>query len=77
MQSETPESFRELCARGQKESNIETVEEIVDRLLRKDKTEAKQMSGAPKQAIEVPPVTRSHNISGQATVTNFVGAGYC
>jgi hypothetical protein len=65
MQSEMPESFRELCARGQKESNIETVEEIVDRLLRKDKTEAKQMSGAPKkQAIEVSLVTRSHNISG-------------
>ncbi len=33
MQSETPESFRELCARAQKESDIETVAEIVDRLL--------------------------------------------
>jgi hypothetical protein len=33
MQSETPESFRELCARAQKESEIETVAEIVDRLL--------------------------------------------
>jgi hypothetical protein len=48
MQSEMPENFRELCARAQKESNIETVGEIVDRLLRKDKTEAKQMSGSPK-----------------------------
>jgi hypothetical protein len=34
MQSETPESFHELCARAQKESGIETVAEIVDRLLR-------------------------------------------
>jgi hypothetical protein len=42
------ESFRELCARAQKESNIETVGEIVDRLLRKNKTEARQMSGSPK-----------------------------
>jgi len=33
MQSETPESFHELCARAQKESDIETVAEIVDRLL--------------------------------------------
>lgn len=42
MQSEMPESFRELCARAEKESNIETVEEIVDRLLRRDKIEAEQ-----------------------------------
>jgi hypothetical protein len=33
MQSEMPESFRELCARAQKESDLETVAEIVDRLL--------------------------------------------
>lgn len=33
MQSEVPESFRELCARAQKESDVETVAEIVDRLL--------------------------------------------
>jgi len=33
MQPETPESFHELCARAQKESDIETVAEIVDRLL--------------------------------------------
>jgi len=33
MQSETPENFHELCARAQKESDIETVAEIVDRLL--------------------------------------------
>jgi TATA-binding protein-associated factor Taf7 len=51
MQSETPESFRELCARAQKETDIETVEEIVDRLLRKDKMEAKQMSGSPKNRL--------------------------
>jgi hypothetical protein len=51
MQSEMPESYRELCARGHKESNIETVEEIVDRLLRKDKMEAKQMSGSPKNRL--------------------------
>jgi len=48
MQSEMPENFRKLCARAQKESNIETVGEIVDRLLGKDKTETKQMSGSPK-----------------------------
>lgn len=48
MRSEMPESFRELFARAEKESNIETVGEIVDRLLRKDKAEAKQMSGSPK-----------------------------
>ena len=33
MQSEMPESFRELCARAQKENDLETVAEIVDRLL--------------------------------------------
>jgi hypothetical protein len=33
MQSEVPESFRELCMRAQKESDVETVAEIVDRLL--------------------------------------------
>ena len=64
MRSEMPESFRELFARAEKESNIETVGEIVDRLLRKDKTETKQMSGRGNQAIEVPTVTRRHNISG-------------
>jgi hypothetical protein len=48
MQSETPESFRELCARAQKETDIETVGEIVDRLLRKDKMEVEKMSGSPK-----------------------------
>jgi hypothetical protein len=64
MQSEMPESFRELCARAEKESNIETVGEIVDRLSRRDKTEAKQMSGRGNRAIEVPTVTRRHDISG-------------
>ncbi len=33
MHAEVPESFRELCARAQKETDIETVAEIVDRLL--------------------------------------------
>lgn len=33
MQSETPQSFHDLCARAQKENAIETVAEIVDRLL--------------------------------------------
>jgi hypothetical protein len=31
----SPESFRELCARAQKETDIETVGEIVDRPLAK------------------------------------------
>jgi hypothetical protein len=33
MQPEIPESFYELCARALKETDIETVAEIVDRLL--------------------------------------------
>jgi len=33
MQSDIPESFRELCARAQAEHDFETVTEIVDRIL--------------------------------------------
>ena len=34
MESKVPESFHELCARALKEHDVETVPEIVDRILR-------------------------------------------
>ena len=47
MQSDTPESFLELCSRALKVHDIETVPEIVDRIFRA----AHEMKGHPDGSI--------------------------
>lgn len=63
MQSEMLEVLRELCARAQKESDIETVAEIVDRLLWATNKNSNNNSGDPANGIFLPKSGQSENTS--------------